>query len=60
MTQGNNKKGQKGTNAMFVMTHEEIQHVLRDGKKSLTSTQWLTITRKRRTPIGFESPLGEI
>jgi hypothetical protein len=33
MAQGNNKTGQKGTNAMFVMTHEEIQHVLRAGKK---------------------------
>jgi hypothetical protein len=28
MVQGNNKTGQKGTNAMFIMTHEEIQHVL--------------------------------
>jgi hypothetical protein len=28
MAQGNNKIGQKGTNAMFVMTHEEIQQVL--------------------------------
>ncbi len=28
MAQGNNKTGQKGTNAMFVMTHDEIAHVL--------------------------------
>ncbi len=33
MAQGNNKIGQKGTNAMFVMTHEEIQQVLWAGKK---------------------------
>jgi hypothetical protein len=33
MAQGDNKMGQKGINAMFVMTHEEIQHVLRAGKK---------------------------
>jgi hypothetical protein len=33
MAQGTNKTGQKGTKAMFVMTHEEIQHVLRAGKK---------------------------
>ncbi len=33
MAQGNNKMGQKGTHAMFVMTHEEIQQVLRAGKK---------------------------
>ncbi len=32
MAQGNNKTGQKGTNAMFVMTHDEIAHVLRAGK----------------------------
>jgi hypothetical protein len=32
MAQGNNKTGQRGTNAMFVMTHEEIQ-------KSVTSWQ---------------------
>ncbi len=28
MAQGDNKTGQKGTNAMFVMTHDEIRHVL--------------------------------
>jgi hypothetical protein len=33
MTQGDNKMGQKGTNAMFVMTHEEIHQVLRSDKK---------------------------
>jgi hypothetical protein len=27
MAQGNNKTGQKGTNAMFVMTHVKIAHV---------------------------------
>jgi hypothetical protein len=32
MAQGNNKTGQKGTNAMFVMTHNEIKHVLRQNK----------------------------
>ncbi len=32
MAQGDNKTGQKGTNAMFVMTHNEIAHVLRAGK----------------------------
>jgi hypothetical protein len=26
MAQGDNKTGQKGTNAMFVMTHDEISH----------------------------------
>ncbi len=27
MAQGDNKMSQKGTNAIFVITHEEIQHV---------------------------------
>jgi hypothetical protein len=33
MAQGDSKTGQKGTDAMFVMTHDEIRHVLRQGKK---------------------------
>jgi hypothetical protein len=33
MAQGNHKTGQKGTNAMFVMTHNKIRHVLRQNKK---------------------------
>jgi hypothetical protein len=32
MCQGDNKMGQKGTNAMFVMTHNEIAHVLQATK----------------------------
>jgi hypothetical protein len=32
MAQGDNKTGQKGTNAMFVMTHDEIAQVLHAGK----------------------------
>jgi hypothetical protein len=54
MAQGNNKRGQKGTNAMFVMTHEKKQ-VLRAGKKSFTPIQWWTIKHNRRTQTGFES-----
>ena len=33
MAQGDNKTGQKGTNAMFVMTHEDIKKILKAGKK---------------------------
>jgi hypothetical protein len=33
MAQGDNKTGQKGTNAMFVMSHNEIKHMLCEGKK---------------------------
>jgi hypothetical protein len=32
MAQGDNKTRQKGTNAMFVMTHNKIKHVLQQGK----------------------------
>ena len=33
MAQGDNKTGQKGTNAMFVMTHEDIKRALANKKK---------------------------
>jgi hypothetical protein len=32
MAQGDNKSGQKRTNAMFVMTHDEMKHVLQQNK----------------------------
>ena len=31
MAQGNNKTGQRGTNAMFVMTRDEVAHALAVG-----------------------------
>ena len=30
MAQGDNKTGQKGTNSMFVMTHDNIKHIPSD------------------------------
>ena len=33
MLQGDNKTGQKGTNAMFIMTHDKIRHVLATEQK---------------------------
>ena len=33
MAQGDNKTGQKGTNAMFVMNHDKIKTVLKAGEK---------------------------
>jgi hypothetical protein len=33
MAQGDLKTGQKGMNAMLVMMHDEIRHILRQGKK---------------------------
>ncbi len=53
MAQGDNKIGQKGTDAMFVMTHEDIKHALKVGKNSLTAIQLLTTAHKKRIPIGY-------
>jgi hypothetical protein len=36
MAQGDNKMAQKGTNTMFVMTHDEIQQAVAAGYFSLT------------------------
>ncbi len=33
MTQGDDKTGQKGTNAMYVMTHKDIRRVMAQNKK---------------------------
>ena len=40
IAQGDNKTGQKGTNAMSVMNHEEIKTVLKASKKSHMQTRW--------------------
>jgi hypothetical protein len=34
MAQGDNKTGQKGTNANFVMNHNKLAHILQAGKNS--------------------------
>ncbi len=34
VAQGDNKTGQKGTNAIFVMKHDELAQILRAGKKT--------------------------
>jgi hypothetical protein len=60
MAQGDLKTGQKGTNAMFVMTHEEIRHILRQGKKSLTGILWSIIGRKKKIHTGFVLQPGVI
>jgi hypothetical protein len=60
MAQGDLKMGQKGTNALFVMTHDKIRHVLRQGKKSLTRNLWSIIGRKKKIHTGFELLPGVI
>jgi hypothetical protein len=60
MAQGCNKTGQKGTNAMFVMNHDEIKHALKANKFSLTQIlSWIT-GRRRRTPTASKSRQGVI
>jgi hypothetical protein len=54
MAQGDKKTGQKGTNAMFVMNHDKLAHVLLAGKNSRLRIQWLIIDRKRKIPVGFK------
>ena len=58
--QGCNKTGQKGTNAMFIMTHDEIMHALVVTFFSLTQIQSLTTALKTMTPTTLGSQLGEI
>ena len=53
MAQGDNKTGQKRTDAMFVMTHDNITNALWAGKKSLTAIQLLITALKKRIPIGY-------
>ncbi len=54
MAQGDKKTGQKGTNTMFVMNHDELAHILRAGKKSGLRILWSIINRKRKIPLGFK------
>jgi hypothetical protein len=55
MAQGDDKTGQKGTNAMFVMTHDEIYKVLAQKIKFTTGTRSSTIDPRRRILIVFVS-----
>ena len=52
MVQGCNKTGQKGTNAMFVMTHDEITHALASKKFSPMQILLSTIAHKKTIHIG--------
>ncbi len=38
MAQGDNKMGQKGTNAIFVMKHDKLAQILLAGKKNHVRT----------------------
>ncbi len=54
MVQGDNKMGQIGTHAMFIMMHDEIRHILGIGKKLLMVILLLTTGRRKKTHIGYE------
>jgi hypothetical protein len=58
MAQGCNKTGQKGTNAMFVMSHDEITHALAAKKNSLMQIPLSTTAPKRKIPTASASRLG--
>jgi hypothetical protein len=55
MAQGDNKTGQKGMNAMFVMTHDEIAHAIREKKYSPLPILLLITDLKRKIRIKYGS-----
>ena len=57
LSQGCNKAGQKGTNAMFVMTHDEIKHALAAKRKITYANPVMTTALNRMTPTAFGSQL---
>jgi hypothetical protein len=60
MAQGCNKTGQKGTNAMFIMLHDDIMHDLAAKKNSLILIPLSITGRKKKIPTAFVSWQGGI
>jgi hypothetical protein len=60
MAQGDLKKGQKGTNAMFVMMHDEIKHVLRQGEKITYGNPVVNYRPQKKIHTGFVLQPGVI
>ncbi len=58
MAQGNQKTGQKGTNSIFVMTHNKSPTSPKD-KLSLMRAFLLIFVHRKQTPIAFKLLLGE-
>ncbi len=50
ISQGDNKTGQRGTNAMFVMTHDKIHLVLATGKKFTYGNQVINYRLQKEDP----------
>ncbi len=59
MAQDDNKTGQKGTNAMFVMNQDNIKKILKAGKKFTYKNPVLTTILKKKTQIESELPQVE-
>jgi hypothetical protein len=55
MAQGDNKAGQKGMNTMFVMTHDEIAHAIREKSHSPLPILLLNSDLKRKICIKYGS-----
>jgi hypothetical protein len=53
MLQSNNKTGQKGTNAMFVMTHDEIRYILAVGKKFTFSNPFIDYRSQKKGSASY-------
>jgi hypothetical protein len=60
MAQGDLKMGQKGTNALFVMTHDKIRHVLRQGEKITYRNPVVIIGHTKKIHTGFVLQPGVI
>jgi hypothetical protein len=60
MTQGNNKTGQKGTNAMFVMTHDKIKQAVAAGKFFTYMSPVVDYRAQKEDPYEFGSQQGRI
>ncbi len=58
MSQGDNKTGRKGTNAMFVMSHDEIQHVLDTGNKFTYGNPVLDYQLQKEDPHRIQITAG--
>ena len=59
MAQGDRKTGQKGTNSMFVMKHNEIPHIPSDRVVTYAKVVVDTVPKKK-TQTAFASPQEEI
>ncbi len=58
MSQGDNKSGQKGTNVMFVMTHDEIKQAVAAGKFFTYMNPVVNYRAQKEDPYRIWIPVG--